>query len=106
MDDHEILQQSGALAGLSILAANCRVILLSERYSAIGAVRASVLALFAGLVCGFFLQDTALDYYWKLGAVCIVGVLAEDLLRALLRVGKEMTGRPLEFLIAVLKGRG
>lgn len=103
MSDSESLEQaSAALAGISVLAANTRVILASDRYTIIGATRASVVALFSGLVCSLFLHDLQIDYYWKLAIVCIAGVLAEDLIRALLTVGKKITEKPLEIALKII----
>ena len=103
MPDNESLEQAGAaLAGISVLAANTRVILLSDRYTVMGAMRASVIALFSGLVCSLVLHDMTLDYYWKLAIVCIAGVLSEDLLRGLLVVGKKLTEKPLEVILKII----
>lgn len=106
MDEHEFIQQSGALAGISVLAANVRIILLSDRYTIVGAIRASILAGFAGLTCWFYMSDVAAlkDHDgWKISIICICGVLAEDILRGVLRIGKEICSKPLDFFLGLMK---
>lgn len=99
----EIIEQFTSLIGIGALAANARIIMLADRYTPIGALRATVISIFVGLICAAFLHDLQIDYYWKFGFVGIACVLADDILRATFKIGNDLTQRPIDLLIRIIR---
>lgn len=101
MDEREVIEQASALAGLSVLAANVRVIIL-QKHNLVETTRACILAFFAGLITGLFIKDWGIDVYWKFGIIGLAGVIAEDLIRAVIVSGKKIAEKPIEVLIKTI----
>lgn len=106
-DDAERLAlQWGIPIALALLAVGARLLMSTDRLTVLGIVRGVVVGLFVGCLVNLYLSDiTSIGDGTRGALVGASAVLAEDLLVALMRLGKYVRNRP-ESVIEFILNRG